>query len=129
MYPFLDKFFFVFHSVLIVFILFGWMWRKTRLANLIVILLTAFSWFILGICYGFGFCPSTEWHWQVRMKLGHSGMPSSFTKFLIDSLTGMDVSAKLVDIFAISFLGLALLASVLTNVRDWRGQQLKRYHV
>jgi hypothetical protein len=129
MYLFLDKFFFVFHSVLIVFILFGWMWRKTRLANLIVILLTAFSWFILGIWYGFGFCPSTEWHWQVRMKLGYSGMPSSFTKFLIDSLTGLDVSAKLVDIFAISFLGLAMLASVLTNVRDWKGRQLKRYHV
>ena len=120
MYAFLDKFFFVFHSALIVLILFGWIWRKTRVVNLTVVLLTAFSWFILGIWYGFGFCPSTEWHWQVRMKLGHYDLPSSYTKFLVDSLTGADVNENLVDIFAVLFLTLALFASIFTNVRDWR---------
>lgn len=116
----LDKFFFVFHSSLIIFNLFGWIWKKTRLANLVVLLSTAFSWFILGIWYGFGFCPSTEWHWQVRVKLGLYDMPSSYIEFLIESLTGLDVSRKFVDIFALVFLILALLASILTNVRDWR---------
>jgi len=120
MYAFLDKFFFVFHSTLMIFILFGWIWKKTRLANLVVILLTAFSWFFLGIWYGFGFCPCTDWHWQVRMKLGHYDMPHSYTKFLVDTLTGLDVSAKLVDFFAVLFLILALFASILTNVRDWK---------
>ena len=120
MYTFLDKFFFVFHSALIVFNLFGWIWRKTRVANLVVVLLTVLSWTILGIWYGFGFCPSTEWHWQVRAKLGHYDMPSSYTKFLVDSLTGLDVNEKLVDIFAVMFLTLALFASLLTNMRDWR---------
>ena len=120
MYAFLDKFFFVFHSTLIAFNLFGWIWRKTRVANLVVVLLTVFSWTILGIWYGFGFCPSTEWHWQVRAKLGHYDMPSSYTKFLVDSLTGLDVNEKLVGIFAVMFLTLALFASVLTNMRDWR---------
>jgi len=120
MYTFLDKFFFIFHSALIVFNLFGWIWKKTRVANLVVVLLTVFSWTILGIWYGFGFCPSTEWHWQVRMKLGHYDMPTSYTKFLVDSLTGLDVNEKLVDIFAVLFLALALFASVVTNVKDWR---------
>jgi len=125
MYAFLDKFFFVFHSALIIFILFGWIWKKTRLANLVVIMLTTFSWTILGIWYGFGFCPSTEWHWQVRAKLGHCDMPSTYTKFLIDSITGLDVNAKLVDIFAVLFLLLALFASILTNVRDFRKKKKK----
>lgn len=120
MYNFLDKFFFIFHSSLMVFILFGWIWKKTRVANLIVILLTAFSWCILGIWYGFGFCPSTEWHWQVRMRLGHYHMPSSYIKFLVDSLTGLEVNQKAVDIFAVLFLILALSASAFTNRRDWR---------
>lgn len=120
MYIFLDKFFFVFHSSLIIFNLFGWIWKKTRLANLVVLLSTAFSWFILGIWYGFGFCPSTEWHWQVRVKLGLYEMSSSYIEFLIESLTGLDVSRKFVDIFALVFLILALLASILTNARDWR---------
>lgn len=126
MYVFLDKFFFVFHSMLIVLILFGWIWRKTRVINFIVVLLTALSWTVLGIWYGFGFCPCTEWHWQVREKLGYFDMPSSYTKFLIDSLTGLDVNEKLVDILAVSFLVLALFFSVFTNVRDWRGRQKKR---
>lgn len=120
MYAFLDKFFFIFHTSLMIFILFGWMWKKTRLANLIIILLTAFSWTVLGIWYGFGFCPSTEWHWQVRMKLGYYDLPSSYTKFLMDSLTGLDMEEKLVDAIAVFFLGISFSASILANVRDWR---------
>lgn len=119
-YAFLDKFFFVFHSALILLILFGWIWRKTRLASLIVVLFTGFSWTILGIWYGFGYCPFTDWHWQVRIKLGHLNMPSSYTKFLIDSLTGLDVREQFVDTLAVILLAVALVASVLTNVRDWR---------
>lgn len=120
MYAFLNIFFFVFHSTLIIFNLFGWIWKKTRLANLIVILLTTFSWTILGIWYGFGFCPCTDWHWQVRIKLGYFDMPSSYTKFLIDSLTGLDAKETLVDTLAVTLLALALVASVFTNVRDWK---------
>jgi len=126
MYAFLDKFFFIFHSSLIVFILFGWIWKKTRLANLIVILMTSFSWTILGIWYGFGFCPCTDWHWQVRVKLGYYDMPSTYTKFLIDSLTGLDVSPKLVDTLAVSLLILAFAASVFTNAKSWRKRDKKR---
>jgi hypothetical protein len=126
MYAFLDKFFFAFHSALMVFILFGWIWRKTRIANLIVIFLTAFSWTVLGIWYGFGYCPSTDWHWQVRMKLGYIDMPSTYTKFLIDSLTGLDMNETLVDVFAVLFLLLALFASTYTNVRDWRTRRKRK---
>ncbi len=120
MYAFLDKFFFVFHSSLIVFILFGWLWKKTRLLNFIVILLVAFSWFILGIWYGYGYCPCTDWHWQIRAKLGIFDMPSSYTKFLVDSLTGWNVSPKWVDIFTLVLLIAAFGASLFTNIRDWR---------
>lgn len=120
MYAFLDKFFFVFHSALILFILLGWVWRKSRLANLIVILMTAFSWSVLGIWYGFGYCPSTDWHWQVRIKVGYYDLPSTYTKFLVDTLTGLNVNERLVDVFAVCFLLLALAASVVTNLRDWR---------
>jgi hypothetical protein len=52
-------------------------------------------------------------------------MPSTYTKFLIDSITGLEVNAKLVDIFAVLFLLLALFASILTNVRDFRKKKKK----
>ncbi|MCP5103094.1 MAG: DUF2784 domain-containing protein [bacterium] len=122
MYAFLDTFFIGFHSLIIVFNLFGWLWRKTRRANLVLLLLTAFSWFILGIWYGFGFCPCTEWHYQVRVKLGLS-MPSSYIKFLLDSVTGLDFNAQFVDIMTLVFFLSALIASVYTNHRDWKNKK------
>jgi len=130
-YSGLNIFFFLFHSSIILFNLFGWIWRKTRRANLLLLLLTAFSWFFLGIWYGFGFCPCTEWHWQVRAKLGIYDNPHSYTKFLMDTFTGGDINAGLIDTIAIVFLILAFAASVVTNIYDWknRGQawRQKRY--
>lgn len=123
MYYWLDKFFFVFHSFIILFNLFGWIWKKTRKANLILILLTLGSWFFLGIWYGFGFCPCTEWHWQVRMKLGYYDMSSSYLVFLIKSLTGLEIERHIVDIFAVAFLSAALGASIYTNWKDWKNHK------
>jgi hypothetical protein len=123
MYVFLDKFFFVFHSAWMAFLLLGWVWRKTRLANLAIILLTAFSWFVLGIWYGYGYCPSTDWHWQVRTRLGYQDMPTSYTKFLVDSFTGGDFSQRIVDVLTLILLLLALAGSLWTNIRDWRNRR------
>ena len=124
MHPLLDKFFFAFHTCIIVFELSGWAWKKTRVANLVLILITAFSWFILGIWYGFGYCFCTDWHYRIRIKLGYNDMPSSYVKFLIDSLSGLDMNAMLIDIFTFAFFFLALIASIATNVQDLR----KRKH-
>ena len=126
MYPLLDIFFFGFHSLIIVFNLLGWTWKKTRAANLIMLLLTAFSWFILGIWYGFGYCLCTDWHYQVRMELGYFDMPDSYVKFLIDSITGLNPNAKLVDIFTLLFFLLALFASIYTNIKDRRKKRSSR---
>ncbi len=123
MYEFLNVFFFVFHSSLILFILLGWLWTKTRKINLAVVLLTAFFWFVLGIWYGFGYCPCTDWHWQVRMRLGYYDMPSSYLTFLIRSLTGYDVNKTLIDVFAVVFLLLSICASVVINYREWKSRK------
>jgi len=114
-YVFLDKFFLVFHTSLVLFILLGWLWKRFRRINLIVQLLTVFSWFVLGIWYGFGYCPCTDWHWQVRARLGYHDMPASYLVFLINNLTGIRVNKTLVDVFAVIFLLLALAASLYTN--------------
>jgi hypothetical protein len=120
MYEFLNVFFFLFHTTLILFILLGWLWSKTRKINLAVVILTVFSWFFIGIWYGFGYCPCTDWHWQVRMKLGYFDMPSSYLTFLIRSLFGWQVDKTLVDVFAVVLLFLSLFASLVTNYCDWK---------
>ena len=120
MYAFLNIFFFVFHTCVILFNVFGWIWKKTRLANLILLSATAFSWFFLGIWYGFGFCPCTDWHWQVRMKLGLYDSSTSYLEFLVENFTGQDVSRTIVDIFAVAFLAAAFTVSIVLNVRDYK---------
>lgn len=120
MYWYLDKFFFVFHFLLIVFILLGWVWEKTRRANLVVLVLTGLSWSVLGIWYGFGYCPFTDWHWWVRVKMGRYDMPDSYVKFLVDTVTGWDVDAGFVDAMTLVFFLAALVVSIYANIRDWK---------
>ena len=117
---FLDKFLLVFHTFFALFNLLGWIWKKTRRINLYSLLLTAFSWFILGIWYGIGYCPFTEWHWRIKMRLGNTELPASYIKYLIDTLTGLDVHANTVDVLTGCAFGAALILSVYFNVRDYR---------
>jgi|SRR6056297_872411 len=115
-----DLFFLIFHTVLTLFNLTGWLWKKTRKLNLVTLLLTGASWFILGLFYGMGYCPLTEWHFQILHKLGESDLPYSYIDYLIERLTGADFSAQLVDTATGIGFFLALAISVTLNIRDWR---------
>jgi hypothetical protein len=115
---FLDIFFTVFHTFLVLFNVFGWIWKKTRLLNLISILLTGGSWVILGIFYGFGFCPLTEWHFNVLQRLGYTDLPDSYLSFLFTRLTGIEIEQSLVDAVTTGGLVAALIISLVLNFRD-----------
>lgn len=121
-YAILDILFLVFHTALIVFNLFGWAWKPVRKANLVTLLVTGASWVGLGIWYGLGFCPLTEWHFQVLEKLGQRGLPVSYVKYLADRITGLSFDPKLVDNLTVAFFGAALAASIVANrrwIRRW----------
>ena len=116
---FLDKFFIIFHTIYALFNILGWIWKKTRKLNLIFLLLTGFSWFILGIWYGIGYCPLTHWHWQIRHRLGYYDMPYSYIKFLLDTWTGLDWHPILVDVMTGTAFGSALIISIFLNIKAW----------
>jgi hypothetical protein len=120
MYSFLNIFFFVFHSFIVLLFIFGWMWKKTRLANLILIVLTSLSWFFIGIWYGYGYCPCTDWHWHARRELGIYDSSTSYLEFLFEELTGLDVSRTLVDRVAAASLVVILCLSIALNIRDFK---------
>ena len=114
-YHFLDWFLIIFHCAVILFNLFGWIWAKTRRWNLAVLVITAISWLVPGMWYGIGYCFLTDWHWQIRWKLGYHDMPHSFVKFILDTVTGMDWNALLVDIITGSSFVLAIIVSISVN--------------
>ena len=115
----LDIFFVIFHTSVILFNLSGWIWRKTRKYNLIVLVLTGGSWLFLGLIVGtLGYCPLTDWHFSVLNKLGISDLPSSYVKYLADRLTGLDIDSSLVDNFTLYYFLAALGISLFLNIRD-----------
>ena len=114
---FLDIFFTAFHTSLVIFNLLGWIWKRTRRLNLICICLTGASWLILGIFYGFGYCPLTDWHFNILGKLGYTDLPDSYLSFLFTRLTGWQVEQSLVDALTLWGLVLALILSLYVNFR------------
>lgn len=116
-YQILNVFFMVLHPAIIIFNLFGWIWKKTRLANLILLLLTGGSWFILGIFYGIGYCPITQWYYDVLHHLGKTDLPDSYIQYLAEKLTGATFSSQLVNtVVAICYFA-ALGISLYVNLR------------
>jgi hypothetical protein len=117
MYKFLDLFFLVFHTLLTLFNLFGWAWKRTRKANLTTLILTFLAWFGLGIFYGIGYCPLTDWHFRVLEKMGETNLPDSYITYIINRLLGLNPSENLVEIFTITLFFLALIISIYLNLR------------
>jgi len=114
-----DIFFFAFHTILILFNVFGWLVPRWRFINFATLSLTALSWFILGIWYGWGYCFFTDWHWQVREMLGYQDMSSSYIHFLIYEFTGTNLSTNMVDTYTVIVFFSALIISAYLNIRIW----------
>lgn len=116
LYTVLDILFVVFHTALILFNVSGWIWKKTQKANLITLLLTGSSWFILGIFYGIGYCPLTDWHWEILEQLGKTNLPDSYMKYLFDRITGIGINDSFVDTIVAAVYFISLIISIIVNV-------------
>lgn len=110
MYHLFDFCFTILHLFIVGFNLLGWIWKRTRRLHFILVLLTACSWLILGIWYGLGYCPVTDWQWQIKEQLGETNLPNSFIKYFVDKITGHDVSADLID--GATAIGFAIAATL-----------------
>ncbi len=110
-----DYGFVVFHSGLIIFNLTAWIWNYTKKWHLWAISLTFASWIILGIWYGWGYCPLTDWHWQILEKRGVSSLPNSYIAYLIQRVTGLELPGNLVDFMTFFLAFIALIMSIKVN--------------
>ena len=111
----LDIFFTILHLGIIGFNLLGWIWPKARKAHLICLALTAISWFILGIWYGWGYCPVTDWQWKVKEKLGETGLPNSFVEYFAEKISGKNFNTSLVNNVTLFTFVAAILLAVYFN--------------
>ena len=103
------------HLIIIGFNLFGWILPATRKAHFICVILTAFCWFILGIWFGWGYCPVTDWQWHIKEKLGETNLPGSFITYYANKITGRQFSDVFINIITLVLFLLAAAISVYVN--------------
>ena len=84
---------------------------------------TAFSWLVMGIWKGVGYCICTDWHWQVRRALGLRTTESSYLDFLVKALSGWTPDPNLTRSVAGLVFGTSFVLSVALNLRDSRQNQ------
>ncbi len=120
MLQFLNVFFLIFHTALVLFNVLGWMFTKTLRWNLVTLALTAASWGLMGIKYGLGYCLCTDWHWQVRQALGIHDQARTFIQLLVFQFSGWLPSEQLASSLTASFFFVSLFASVTLNIRKSR---------
>lgn len=110
-----DFLFTILHLTVIGFNLFAWIWKPVRKLYFALVLLTVVSWFGLGFWFGLGYCPITDWQWQVKEKLGEYNLPNSFIKYCADKISGKPIQASLIDTLTALVFFLAAALSVYVN--------------
>ncbi|HLV02831.1 MAG TPA: DUF2784 family protein [Acidobacteriota bacterium] len=117
-YQLLDYGFTTLHTSVVLFVLFGWLRRTWRPVHLVLGGAILSSWFILGLRYGIGYCPSTEWHWRIKRQLGETELADSYVKHCLDLVLGRELDPGHVDL-VVSVFGVSLfVVSLLLNWRD-----------
>ena len=97
--PALDYGLYGLHVAIILFNLFGWTVAALRPFHRWCVAITAICWGAIGYMVGnLGYCPLTDWHWQVKEQLGALELPNSFITYLLNQ-AGFTPAAENVDLW------------------------------
>lgn len=114
---FLDLALFALHLAIIGFNLFGWVKPSWRRAHLVVVSITLFSWLILGIWFGFGYCFLTDLEWGIKNALGETDLPLSFISYLTNNILHLGLHPSTVEYITIGAFVPAVTVSLWLNFR------------
>ena len=109
----LNILFFIFHTVMLVFNLTGWIFRRTRNLHVICLGATLFSWFVMGAWKGIGYCICTDWHFQVRRAMGINDHVYCYIQLIAKCFFGVDMDRTTSDLCAGGGLLFALIATLI----------------
>ncbi|WP_258103311.1 DUF2784 domain-containing protein [Marinoscillum sp. MHG1-6] len=113
---FLDYFLTIFHSLFILFVLAGWAFPQTRKVHLLALILVLAAWVVLGFFIGtWGYCPLTDWHWDIKRSLGQGDLPSSFVEYILEQLFRTDLPSGWVDIGTVAGLVFSIAMAAYQN--------------
>lgn len=105
----------ILHLFIIGFNLLGWIWKATKKLHFWFAMATLGCWTILGIWFGLGYCPNTDWQWNVKTQLGEQNLPASFIKYFADKITSSNINSDLIDACTLLFFIAAIVCSIKVN--------------
>ena len=103
------------HLFIIIFSVIGWMIPALRPYHLLLCLMIASSWFVLGANKGWGYCLVTDWQWNLMRRMGRTDLPSSYMPLLYRSITGHEGDDKRIELVTRSVFSCSFLASLVVN--------------
>ena len=120
-FSFMEFFDFLMHGIhisLVLFVLFGAFHKPWVKAHFYCIVLIWLSWLVLGAYVGtLGYCPLTQWHWQIKENMGEYNLPPSYIEYVYTYFTGKDIEDKVMsNIIA----GVMLLVTIFSSFRFFR---------
>lgn len=117
---FLDYLLALFHVSLTIFNVVGWMFSKTRRLQLLTMALTLGAWLIAGMWYGLGYCPLTDWHWDIKRKLGEVNLPASCIKYYADKFFQQDFDSVFVNNATGFVMAVLVIVTLIVNIKERR---------
>ena len=120
MFEILNVIFHFLHLSMIMMNLTFWISYRTLWMAQLSVLVTLLSWFGFGYFYGFGYCFLTDWHWQIKEKLGQKNLPASYLKYVLDKVTGFEWDSGLVDKMAFAGIIFSFMGCLIQTVRKFK---------
>jgi Protein of Unknown function (DUF2784) len=111
----LDVAFFLLHSALILFNMFGWAFKAARRWQLLTLGLTAASWFVMGYWKGWGYCFCTDWHFAIRQARGFEEYDATYIQLLARVLAGQGMSDSSAQKLALAVFIAILICTAFAN--------------
>ena len=87
--------------------------------------LTAFCWFAMGPLMGYdvGYCPLTDWHWQVKEARGAKDLPATYIDYLLRKF-GVGADPAVIDFV----VGAGFAAVVVVAAWMWWREKTQQHH-
>ncbi len=105
------------HLAVVLIVILGWIPPDFRSFHRWCVLVTALSWFGLGIPFGFGYCALTDIQWRIKRKLGIAPEYEAFVPFILRKI-GIDAKPQLIDKVTQAAFALVILITLGLMVRS-----------
>jgi hypothetical protein len=102
----------IFHLVIVLFLIFGWISIRSRRLHRFAVGVTAFLWIGIGALVGkLGYCPMTDWHWDVKRLRGEQDLPVSYIDYNLQKI-GINLPLALADQIVMVVFGLIVILTL-----------------